>query len=106
LDIDNRFGTVYVLVMPDYTLKNIPADLYHRLAAAAAEDFRSVNQEILSRLSRSFDAQDAKMAALHGRWVHEALASGEAVPLTPRELDAAFERGVARAKAGKKPKAA
>ena len=85
----------------NYTLKNIPEDLYHRLTAAAAEDFRSLNQEILARLSRSFDAQDARMTALHARWVQEALSSGEAEPLRPSELDAAFERGLAKANARK-----
>jgi plasmid stability protein len=87
--------------MPDYTLKNIPEDLYHRLQSAAAEQFRSVNQEVLFRLSQSFDAQEAQMSALHARWIHEALASGETTTLTPSELDQAFERGVARAKARK-----
>jgi hypothetical protein len=89
----------------DYTLKNIPADLYHRLQSAAEEEFRSINQEILSRLRRSFDAQDAKATALHARWVHEALASGEATVLKPDEIDAAFQRGIAKAKA-KRAKAA
>ena len=84
--------------MADYTVKNIPEDLYHRLQAAAADDFRSINQEILSRLKRSFDAQDAKMTAVHARWVHDALASGEATPLRAEDLDAAFKRGIARAK--------
>ena len=84
--------------MADYTLKNIPADLYHRLQASAEEEFRSINQEILSRLKRSFDAQDAKTTALHARWVHEALASGEATPLKPDELETAFQRGIAKAK--------
>jgi hypothetical protein len=92
--------------MPDYTLKNIPADLYSRLQAAAVEDFRSLNHEILSRLSRSFDAQDARMSALHARWVHEALASGDATSLKPGELDAAFERGIAKAKVRKQSRAA
>ncbi len=92
--------------MPDYTLKNIPADLYHRLQAAAEAEFRSLNQEMLARLSRSFDAEDAKMSALHARWLHEALASGEPTPLKSQEVDAAFERGLARAKARKQSKAA
>ena len=92
--------------MPDYTLKNIPPDLYSRLEAAAAEDFRSINQEILSRLSRSFDAQDVKMSALHARWVHEALSSGEPTPLKAKDLDAAFRRGVARAKNRRQRRAA
>ena len=85
----------------NYTLKNIPPDLYSRLTAAANEEFRSLNQEILARLSRSFDAQDARMTALHARWVQEALSSGNPTPLKRGELDAAFERGLAHAKARK-----
>ena len=92
--------------MPDYTLKNVPPELYARVESAAAENFRSINQEILSRLRRSFDAEDAKMSALHARWVHEALSSGEPAPLKRGELDKAFERGVSRAKARKQSKAA
>ena len=94
--------------MPDYTLKNIPEGLYRRLQSAAAEEFRSLNQEVLSRLSRSFDAQEARLSALHARWVHEALAGGDLTPLRPSEVDAAFERGLAKAKARKltRPKAA
>jgi hypothetical protein len=42
----------------NFTLKNIPPELYHRLTAAAREEFRTLNQEILARLNRSFDAQD------------------------------------------------
>lgn len=92
--------------MPDLPLRNIPLELYSRLQASAAEHFRSLNQEVLARLNRSFDAEDAKMSALHARWVHEALASGDATPLRPAELDRAFARGVARAKARKSAKAA
>jgi hypothetical protein len=41
------------------------------------------------------------MADIHGRWVLEALASGNAKPLNRGELQAAFGRGVKRAKARK-----
>lgn len=92
--------------MADYTLKNIPADLYHRLQAAAKDEFRSTNQEILARLRRSFDAQDAEMTALHARWVHEALASGEPTPLKSDDVGRAFARGIARAKARSRSAAA
>jgi plasmid stability protein len=87
--------------MHDLPLRNIPAELYSRLQSSATEHFRSLNQEVLARLSRSFDAEDAKMSALHARWVHEALASGDSTPLKPQELDQAFARGVARAKSRK-----
>lgn len=92
--------------MPDLQLRNIPADLYNRLQSSAAEHFRSLNQEIQARLSRSFDAEEAKMSALHAHWVHEALSSGDSTPLKPGELDQAFARGIARAKARKTSKAA
>ena len=88
--------------MAEYTLKGIPPELHERLKGAATENFRSINQEVLSRLSRSFDADDARMSALHARWVHEALASGKATPLTKGELDRAFEAGLATAR--KRPK--
>jgi plasmid stability protein len=92
--------------MHDLPLRNIPAELYSRLQASAAEHFRSLNQEVLARLNRSFDAEEAKMTALHARWVHEALASGDSTPLKTEELDQAFARGIARAKSRKSAKAA
>jgi plasmid stability protein len=92
--------------MPDLPLKKIPADLYSRLQSSAAEHFRSLNQEVQARLNRSFDAEDAKMSALHARWVHEALSGGDSTPLKPDDLDKAFARGLARAKNRKTAKAA
>ena len=92
--------------MSDLPLRNIPAELYNRLQSSAAEHFRSLNQEVLARLSRSFDAEEARMSALHARWVHEALASGNPTPLKADDIDRAFARGVARAKTRKSAKAA
>ena len=92
--------------MPDLPLRNMPAGLYRRLQSAAAEHFRSLNQEAQSRLSRSFDAEDAKMSAVHARWVHEALSRGPSTPLKAAELDQSFARGIARAKNRKTAKAA
>ena len=92
--------------MHDLPLRNIPDELYSRLQASAAEHFRSLNQEVLARVNRSFDAEEAKMSALHARWVHEALASGDPTPLKTEELDQAFARGIARAKSRKSAKAA
>jgi hypothetical protein len=87
--------------MADYTLKNIPDPLRSKLESEAEKSFRSVDQEILFRLQRSFDADDAKMSAIHAKWIYEALNSGEATPLSNAELDAAFDRGLKRAKARK-----
>lgn len=90
--------------MADYTLKNIPADIYQRIQTAAENSFRSLNQEIIFRLSRSFDADEARTSALHAKWVLEALESGPAKPLKAKDLDTAFATGLKRAakrKAGK-----
>lgn len=92
--------------MADYTLKNIPDDLYQRAAAAAESGFRSLNQEILFRLKKSFDGEDARLTALHARWVAEALESGPTTPLKSGDLDAAFARGKQRARRRKSKTAA
>ena len=87
--------------MANFTLKNIPDDLFARLQSAAEADFRSLNQEVLARLSRSFDAEDARMTAIHARWVQEALSSGAPTPLKRGDLDAAVKRGISRSQARK-----
>ena len=87
--------------MAEYTLKNVPEPLRSRLESEADKSFRSVDQEILFRLQRSFDADDAKMSAIHAKWIYEALNSGEVKPLTDAELDGAFDRGLQRAKTRK-----
>jgi hypothetical protein len=87
--------------MVDYTLKNVPEPLRSKLESEAQRSFRSVDQEILFRLQRSFDSDDAKMSAIHAKWIYEALKSGEPGPLTDSELDAAFDRGLQRARTRK-----
>ncbi len=90
--------------MADYTLKNIPADIYQRAQAAAENSFRSLNQEIIFRLSRSFDAEEARASALHARWVMEALESGPVRPFKTKDMDVAFATGLKRATARKSGK--
>ena len=90
--------------MAEYTLKNIPEEIYHRAQAAAEHSLRSLNQEIIFRLRKSFDAEDARTSALHAKWVLEALASGAAKPLKLADLDAAVARGRKRAAARKAAK--
>ena len=88
--------------MAEYTLKNIPEDIYRHAQAAAERSFRSLNQEIIHRLNRSFDAEDARMSAIHAKWVMEALQSGPARPLKIQDMDTAFARGVSRAHSRRK----
>jgi hypothetical protein len=87
--------------MAEYTLKNIPADIYQRAQAAAESSFRSLNQEIIFRLSRSFDAEEARTTAIHAKWVMEAMESGPARSFKIKDLDAAFATGLKRAAARK-----
>ncbi|HZL13883.1 MAG TPA: hypothetical protein VFC85_07030 [Verrucomicrobiae bacterium] len=96
---DNSKRFHYGGCMAEYTLKNIPAEIYHRAQSAAENSFRSLNQEIIYRLRRSFDAEDARTTALHAKWVMEALESGATKPLKMQDLDAAFGRGTKRAAA-------
>jgi hypothetical protein len=84
--------------MAEYTLKNIPEEIYLRAQAAAESSLRSLNQEIIYRLRRSFDSEDVRTTAIHAKWVMEALESGAAKPLRAADLDAAFQKGVRRAK--------
>jgi hypothetical protein len=100
IDTSKRFH--YGSSMAEYTLKNIPPDIYQRAQAAAENNFRSLNQEIIFRLSRSFDAEEARVSALHAKWVMEAMESGPAKPLKTKALDAAFTAGLKRAAARKK----
>lgn len=43
--------------MATITVKNIPDDLYARLKAVAAQNRRSVNSEIISRIERSLTSE-------------------------------------------------
>ena len=45
-----------------------------RLKASASENFRTVDQEVLARLERSFEIEDLLVTRTHQRWVKEALA--------------------------------
>ncbi|PYJ69847.1 MAG: hypothetical protein DME76_07555 [Verrucomicrobia bacterium] len=49
--IDNRNGTISVLIKAVITLKNIPPELHRRLKKRAQERHRSLNKEIISTLN-------------------------------------------------------
>ena len=56
-----------------------------RLTVSAGENFRTVDQEALARLERSFEIEDALVAPTHQKWVDEALA-GEMRPGSVKRL--------------------
>ncbi len=56
-----------------------------RLAASASGNFRTVDQEALARLERSFEIEDALASRTQQKWVYEALA-GEMRPGSVKRL--------------------
>jgi plasmid stability protein len=79
-------------------LKDVPDDLRAQLEQEAAANFRSLDQEALARLQRSFEIE--MNTARDQQWIDEALASGPATPLTQAEMDEVRDRVLGRKKAG------
>ena len=82
--------------MASITLKNIPEDLRAQLENEAAANFRSLTQEALARLERTFEIDAALNTKRDQRWIDEALASGPESPLTEKEMGAIRDRVLKR----------
>jgi len=89
----------YGIRMANITLKNIPEDLHAQLKLEASANFRSLNQEALARLERSFEIDAALNTRRDQKSVNQALASGPETPLTREEMDKVRNRVLARRKA-------
>jgi plasmid stability protein len=74
--------------MASITLKDLPADLHGQLKLEAESNFRSLAQEAVARLQRSFDIDAALRTKGDQRLIDEALASGPESPLTRAKLEA------------------
>ncbi len=72
--------------MASITLKNLPEDLHGQLRLEAEANFRSLAQEALARLQRSFDIDAAIRTRRDQKWIDEALTSGPQEPLTRSKL--------------------
>ena len=83
--------------MPSITLKDIPMELHAQLKNEAAANFRSITQEAMSRIERTFQIDAALNTKRDQRWIDEAMASGPEKPLTGKEMEAIRNR-VLRAK--------
>lgn len=88
----------YTSAMPNITLKDIPEELQATLQSEAEANYRSLPQEILSRLQRSLDVERATRR--DQQWIDESLASGPEAPFSREKFDAAVQRGLQRAKPG------
>jgi hypothetical protein len=60
-------------------IKGASETLRTRLEESAQTNFRSLNQEALARLERSFEMEDALTRKRDQKWIDEAMAS----PVTP-----------------------
>ena len=90
--------------MASITLKDIPEDLHAQLKREAAANFRSLSQEAMARIQRSFDLDERLSASTVDRLIDEARDSGPEEALTRTKFDAA--RRKARAAFEAKHKAA
>ncbi len=90
--------------MASITLKDIPGELHEQLKREASANYRSLNQEAMARIQRSFDLDDRFTTESVNRLISEAVASGPEQPLTRAKFDAARQR--ARAAAAAKGRAA
>jgi len=78
--------------MPSITLKDIPVELHAQLKNEAAANFRSITQEALSRIERTFQIDAVLNTKRDQRWIDEAIASGPETPLTKKEMNAIRNR--------------
>ncbi len=90
--------------MPSITLKDIPADLHAQLKREASANFRSLNQEAMARIQRSFDLDERFTTAAVNRLIEKAVNSGPEQRLTRAAFDGV--RQSARQKFGKRKQAA
>ena len=72
--------------MASITLKGLPEELRGQLKLEAEANFRSMVQEAIARLQRSFDVDEALRTKRDQRLIDEALASGPEQPLTRAKL--------------------
>lgn len=75
--------------MKTITLTDIPDDLHAQLEQQAGASFRSVTQEVMARLQRSFDLEDRFSTDQVNRLIQQAVESGPEKPLTPDALESA-----------------
>lgn len=82
--------------MANITIKDVPEDLRVILESEAEANYRSLDQEIMSRLQRSLDSERATRR--DQQWIDESLASGPEEPFSHEKFEAAVQRGLQRAK--------
>jgi plasmid stability protein len=81
-----------VAPMASITLKDLPADLHGQLKLEAEANFRSLTQEAMARLQRSFEIDAAMQTKRDQALINEAIDSGPEEPLTRAKMDRVRDR--------------
>jgi len=76
--------------MASITLKDIPDDLHARLKQEGEANFRSMAQEVLARLERTFAMDDPLNTQTVNRLIDESFASGPEEKFSRAKFDAAI----------------
>ena len=76
--------------MASITLKDIPQDVHAQLKIEAEANYRSVSQEALARIERSFAFDDQLSTETVNRLLDESLASGPEEKFSRTKFDAAI----------------
>jgi hypothetical protein len=92
LGCKTRVVPLWLRRMASITLKDIPLELHAQLKNEASANFRSLTQEAMSRIERTFQIDAALTARRDQQWIDEAIASGPATPLTKKEMDTIRDR--------------
>jgi hypothetical protein len=87
----------YGFGMASITLKDIPVDLHAQLKQEADANYRSLNQEAMFRIARTFEIDEAMTSKRDQRLIDEALASGPETTLTKKDMDDVFKRVLKKA---------
>ena len=83
-----KMVALWLYGMASITLKDIPVELHAQLKNEAAANFRSITQEAMSRIERTFQIDAALNTKRDQRWIDEAMASGPETPLSKKEMEA------------------
>jgi hypothetical protein len=94
----------YGFRMASITLKDIPVDLHAQLKQEADANFRSLNQELLARVQRSFEFDERLTTNRVNGLIQEAMDSGPEEPLSRTKFDAAWTKARAKFHARHKAK--
>lgn len=73
--------------MASITINNFPEEIHGQLQRESEANFRSLDQEVLARLVRTFEIDHALNSKRDQKWIDEAIASGPATALTEKDLD-------------------